>query len=51
MTKDNTSRVLCRVGARELTPQEAEHVSGGKPGPSIQTFDPKTHQTDGGDLE
>ena len=40
-------RVLGRVGARELTPQELESVAGGFGSLTVPTFDPKTKASDG----
>jgi hypothetical protein len=40
-------RVLCRVGARELTPQELENVAGGFMTLTVPTFDAKTKASDG----
>jgi hypothetical protein len=41
-------RVLSRTGARELTPQEVEQVSGSGPlHTNVITFNPKTGQRDG----
>ena len=42
----NQKRVLCRIGARELTPVELEHVSGGIT-TSLCTFNPKACTYDG----
>jgi hypothetical protein len=47
MRRDN-KRVLSRTGARELTPQEVELVSGSGPqNTNVITFNPKTGQRDG----
>ena len=40
-------RVLARLGARELTPQELEGVAGGFMTLTVPTFDPKTKGSDG----
>jgi len=40
-------RVFSRTGARELTPKELEHVSGGIHTNTVCTFDVKTNQGDG----
>jgi hypothetical protein len=40
-------RVLSRTAARELTPKEMEHVSGGIHTNTVCTFDPNTKQPDG----
>jgi hypothetical protein len=45
MTNDN--RLLARKGARELTPREADHVTGGIHTLTVCTFDEKTKQADG----
>lgn len=45
MKKDN--RVLGRVGARELTPRETDHVTGGIHTLTACSFDPETRQPDG----
>jgi hypothetical protein len=48
MANQTTSRVLSRMGARELTPQEVERVSGSGPQiTNVITLNPKTHQRDG----
>jgi hypothetical protein len=47
MKRDN-NRVLSRTGARELTPQEVELVSGSGPLiTNVITINPKTGQRDG----
>jgi hypothetical protein len=43
----NFDRVLGRVGARELTPRELDHVTGGIFTHTVQTFDPATKTSDG----
>jgi len=45
MTKNN--RVLGRRGARELTPQEVDHVTGGIHTLTVCTFDEITKKPDG----
>ncbi len=46
MNRDN-NRVLSRTGARELTPKETEHVSGGVRTTTVCTFNSKTNLPDG----
>jgi hypothetical protein len=41
------TRVLGRIGARELTPRELDHVTGGLLTLTVQTFNPVTKQSDG----
>ncbi|HEX3684024.1 MAG TPA: hypothetical protein VHU83_15945 [Bryobacteraceae bacterium] len=43
----NRERVLARLGARELAPQELESVAGGFMTLTVPTFDPKTRSSDG----
>lgn len=45
--KRDDNRVLSRTGARELTPKETEHVSGGVHTYTMCSFDPITKQPDG----
>ena len=45
--KNQVERVLARLGARELTPQELEGVAGGFGSLTVPTFDPKTKASDG----
>ena len=45
MTNDN--RLLARKGARELTPREVDHVTGGIHTLTVCSFDETTHQPDG----
>lgn len=41
-------RVLARLGARELTPEEVARVAGGGPTmTNVITWNPVTHQRDG----
>jgi hypothetical protein len=47
MKKLETNRVLNRIGARELTPKEAEHVSGGVHTETVCSFNSKTKTADG----
>jgi hypothetical protein len=47
MKNHETKRVLSRSGARELTPEEMEHVSGGVHTTTVCSFDPNTKQPDG----
>jgi hypothetical protein len=49
MKKLETNRVLNRIGARELTPREAEIVSGGGPfhTNNCTAINPKTGKADG----
>lgn len=42
MKDQETNRVLGRTGARELTPEEVERVSGSGPQNSLLTFQPAT---------
>jgi|CZKJ01.1.fsa_nt_gi hypothetical protein len=44
---DNQRRVLSRTAARELTPKEIEHVTGGIRTTTVCTFDANTKQPDG----
>ncbi len=47
MNREN-KRVLSRTGARELTPEEVERVSGTGPlHTNVITFNPKTGERDG----
>jgi hypothetical protein len=43
----NENRVFGRIGAREVTPQEFDHVTGGINTLTIQTFNPVTKASDG----
>jgi hypothetical protein len=45
MNQDN--RVLGRMGARELTSREIDHVTGGVLTETVCTFNYKTHTADG----
>jgi len=45
MTNDN--RLLARKGARELTPREVDHVTGGIHTLTLCSFDEITRQPDG----
>ena len=45
--KNEDERVLGRAGARELTPQETDHVTGGVHTETVCTFDYQTHSLDG----
>jgi len=45
--KTQDTRVLGRLGARELTPRELDHVTGGLLTLTVQTFNPVTKQSDG----
>jgi len=46
--KGNEGRVLARVGARELTPEEMARVAGAGPRiTNVITVNPKTGQRDG----
>jgi hypothetical protein len=48
MKTQDTNRVLSRIGARELTPEEAGKVSGGTPHTdTVCSFNGKTKQADG----
>lgn len=52
MSKSETGRVLCRTGARELTPQELEQIDRGRRGEvalhtEYITFNPLTGSVDG----
>jgi len=48
MKTQDTNRVLSRIGARELTPEEAGKVSGGTPHTETAcSFSGKTKQADG----
>lgn len=47
MKNRETNRVLSRIGARELTPKEAEHVSGGVRTETVCSFNGKTKTADG----
>jgi hypothetical protein len=44
---NNDNRVLGRRGARELTPRETEHVTGGIQTNTLCTFDPESRSKDG----
>ncbi len=43
----NENRVFGRIGAREVTLQEYDHVTGGINTLTVQTFDPVTKTSDG----
>lgn len=46
--KSETGRVLARLGARELTPEEVARVAGAGPQhTNVITFNPATGQRDG----
>jgi hypothetical protein len=45
--KNQSERVLGRVGARELTPQELDHVTGGVHTETVCTYNYQTHSLDG----
>lgn len=45
--KKQDERVLGRVGARELTPQELDHVTGGFHTETVCSFNWQTHTADG----
>jgi hypothetical protein len=45
--KNQGERVLGRVGARELTPQEIDHVTGGVHTETVCSFNWQTHTADG----
>lgn len=45
--KNMDERVLGRVGARELTPQELDHVAGGFHTETVCSFNWQTHTADG----
>lgn len=47
MKNRETNRVLSRIGARELTPKEVEHVSGGVHTETVCSFNAKTKTADG----
>jgi hypothetical protein len=48
MSNNQDNRVLGRIGARELSPEELEQVSGGLPvHTNVITFNPVTRQRDG----
>jgi len=48
MSNNQEYRVLGRIGARELSPEEVEKVSGGLPvHTNVITFNPVTFQRDG----
>ncbi len=51
MANHEDNRVLNRIGARDLTPEEAEDVSGGITTKTKCTFEPitKTHDGDPGE--
>jgi hypothetical protein len=44
---NNDNRVLGRRGARELTPRETEHVTGGIQTNTVCTFEPGSPKPDG----
>jgi len=45
--KTQETRVLGRTGARELTPHELDHVTGGFHTQTVCTFDEVTRKADG----